>query len=78
MVWQLILVIPSEAETSYKFESVKGQGQAYWKSIRQSLKSKNTPNPNPGEMAQRLRAPTPLPGVLSSIPSNHIVAYNHL
>jgi hypothetical protein len=29
-------------------------------------------------MAQRLRAPTALPKVLSSIPSNHMVAHNHL
>jgi len=31
-----------------------------------------------GEMAQWLRAPTALPEVLSSIPSNHMVAHNHL
>jgi hypothetical protein len=31
-----------------------------------------------GEMAQRLRALTALPEVLSLIPSNHMVAYNHL
>jgi len=31
-----------------------------------------------GEMAQRLTALTALPEVLSSIPSNHMVAYNHL
>jgi len=31
-----------------------------------------------GELAQRLRALTALPGVLSSIPSNHMVAHNHL
>jgi len=31
-----------------------------------------------GEMAQRLRALTALPEVLSSIPSNHMVARNHL
>jgi hypothetical protein len=31
-----------------------------------------------GEMAQQLRALTALPEVLSSIPSNHIVAHNHL
>jgi hypothetical protein len=30
-----------------------------------------------GEMAQRLRAPTALPEVLSSNPSNHMVAHNH-
>jgi hypothetical protein len=31
-----------------------------------------------GEMAQRLRALTALPEDLSSIPSNHMVAHNHL
>jgi hypothetical protein len=31
-----------------------------------------------GEMAHWLRALTALPEVLSSIPSNHIVAHNHL
>jgi hypothetical protein len=31
-----------------------------------------------GEMAQWLRAPTALPEVLSSIPSNYMVAHNHL
>jgi hypothetical protein len=31
-----------------------------------------------GEMAQQLRALTALPEVLSSIPSNHMMAYNHL
>jgi hypothetical protein len=31
-----------------------------------------------GEMAQQLRALTALPGFLSSIPSNHMVAHNHL
>jgi hypothetical protein len=30
------------------------------------------------EMAQQLRALTVLPKVLSSTPSNHMVAYNHL
>jgi hypothetical protein len=29
-------------------------------------------------MAQRLRVPTALPEVLNSIPSNHMVAHNHL
>jgi hypothetical protein len=29
-------------------------------------------------MAQRLRAPTALPEVPNSIPSNHMVAHNHL
>jgi hypothetical protein len=31
-----------------------------------------------GEMAQQVRALTALPKVLSSNPSNHMVAYNHL
>jgi hypothetical protein len=31
-----------------------------------------------GEMAQRLRALAALPDVLSSIPSNQMVAHNHL
>ena len=30
-----------------------------------------------GEMAQRLRALTALPEILSSNPSNHMVAHNH-
>jgi hypothetical protein len=29
------------------------------------------------EMVQQLRTLTALPGVVSSIPSNHMVAYNH-
>ena len=39
--------------------------------------SKNKAN-GAGEMAQQLRALTALPEVLSSIPSNHMVAHNHL
>jgi hypothetical protein len=31
-----------------------------------------------GEMAQQLRVLTALPEVLSSNPSNHMVAHNHL
>jgi hypothetical protein len=31
-----------------------------------------------GEMAQRVRALTAVPKVLSSNPSNHMVAHNHL
>jgi hypothetical protein len=31
-----------------------------------------------GEMAQWLRTLTAIPKVLSSIPSNHMVAHNHL
>jgi hypothetical protein len=35
-------------------------------------------NQSAGEMAKRLRALTALPEVLSSTPSNHMVAHNHL
>jgi hypothetical protein len=35
-------------------------------------------NPWTGERAQQLRAQTAFSKVLSSIPSNHIVAHNHL
>jgi hypothetical protein len=38
----------------------------------------NFNNVETGEMAQWLRAPTVLPEVLSLIPSNHMVAHNHL
>jgi hypothetical protein len=31
-----------------------------------------------GKMVPQLRALTALPEVLSSLPSNHMVAYNHL
>jgi hypothetical protein len=31
-----------------------------------------------GEVAQQLSALTDLPDILSSIPSNHMVAHNHL
>jgi hypothetical protein len=43
------------------------------KNRHQEIKNKGA-----GEMAQRLRAPPALPKVLSSSPSNNIVAHNHL
>jgi hypothetical protein len=43
--------------------------------ISKVVKEQNT---GAGEMAQQLRALTALPEVLSSIPSNHMVAHNHL
>jgi hypothetical protein len=39
---------------------------------------KRNREPEAGEMAQRVRILTALPEVLSSIPSNHMVAHNHL
>jgi hypothetical protein len=38
----------------------------------------NISNLEAGEMAQQLRALTILPEILSSIPSKHMVAHNHL
>ena len=35
------------------------------------------PNSGAGEMAQWVRALTALPKILSSNPSNHMVAHNH-
>jgi hypothetical protein len=43
-----------------------------------TLKKKNSKNgKRTGEMAQQLRALIALPEVLSSSPSNHMVAHNH-
>jgi hypothetical protein len=44
--------------------------------LSQHLKTEQQKN-GAGEMAQQLRALTALPKVLSSNPSNHMVAYNH-
>jgi hypothetical protein len=43
-----------------------------------SLEPKESLKKGSGDMAQWLRALTALPEVLSSIPSNHMVAHNHL
>jgi hypothetical protein len=44
----------------------------------QPLKKKKKKERRAGEMPQQLRALTALPEVLSSNPSNHMVAHNHL
>ena len=49
----------------------KRQGLGYALKIRKPFKG-------PGEMARPLRALTALPEVVSSIPSNNMVAHNHL
>jgi hypothetical protein len=46
--------------------------------IAVSSKALQINSPRAGEVAQRLRALTALPEVLSSNPSNHMVAQNHL
>jgi hypothetical protein len=53
----------------------------YSQGYREALSRKNQHHPKkggPGEMAQRIRTLTALPEVLSSIPSNHMMAHNHL
>jgi hypothetical protein len=49
---------------------------SHWYRIRLSSATYIT-GAGAGEMAQRLRAPTVLPKVRSSNPSNHMVAHNH-
>jgi len=46
--------------------------------LRHALWLAKPRNAGAGEMAQWLRALTALPEVLSSNPSNHMVAHNHL
>jgi hypothetical protein len=48
------------------------ESRRHWKMLRERDAG------GAGEMAQRLRALAVLPEILSSIPSNHMVAYNHL
>jgi len=60
-----------------------GQGQHCFghSAVQRSWKqqtTRTTKSIGVGEMAQWLRALTALPEVLSSIPSNHMVAHNHL
>jgi hypothetical protein len=46
--------------------------------VSKKQKEKNKKKARAGEMAQWLRALSALPEVLSSNPSNHMVAHNHL
>jgi hypothetical protein len=48
------------------------------KTKQNKTKIKTKKQTQAGEIAQQLRALTALPKVLSSIPSNHTVAHNHL
>jgi hypothetical protein len=59
------------AGRSEEFEGILGY-------VKPCLKKNKKQKPKQaGEMAHRLRALTTLPEVLSSIPSNHIVAHSH-
>jgi hypothetical protein len=46
--------------------------------LKERLKIKEQLLLGAGELAQQFKALTSLPEVLSSIPSNHMVAHNHL
>jgi hypothetical protein len=62
-----------EAEAAWSTEQVLGQSvKATWRTLSQKNKTRA------GEVALWLRAMTVLLEVLSSIPSNHMVAHNHL
>jgi hypothetical protein len=50
-------------------DSERWEGSKIWKFLEAYFQA--------GEMAQRVRALTVLPKVLSSNPSNHMVAHNH-
>jgi hypothetical protein len=66
-----------------------GSEKKYWQEQKEFLRRASSSKPREkrtsrkrntraGEMAQWLRALSALPEVLSSIPSNHMVAHNHL
>jgi hypothetical protein len=55
----------------------KTPGQASYKPQQPTEGGRQEKEKRAGEMAQRLRALTALPKLLSSIPSNHMVAHNH-
>jgi hypothetical protein len=89
-VWRLILTCnPSHVEEDAgrpglhghpklhrESEASQGSTRPYLKSESQTENRKERTRAR--EVAQRLRALTALPEVLSSIPSNHMVAHNHL
>jgi hypothetical protein len=52
--------------------------EQYPSTTKQTKKKKKKISKGAGDMAQQLRALTVLPEVLSSIPSNHMVAHSHL
>ena len=62
--------------TQAQTHTLKKQSENGKASVLSILKDKNYLC-GAGEMAQRLRAPTALPKILSSNPSIHMVAHNH-
>jgi hypothetical protein len=71
---QIIVIYYGQSEAApYSTPGLKTKAHSY--NISVFLKETKI---RAGDMAQRLRALTALPEVLSSIPSNHMVAHNHL
>ena len=66
-------ISPQREKEDNKFMNEAGCLQFYLCVLLIEKKSKGD-----GEMAERLRALTALPEDLNSIPSNHMVAHNHL
>jgi hypothetical protein len=63
-----------DKSTLYKLNNLS----TIWKNVLKSGRRSEERGGRAGELAQRLRTLTVLPEVLSSIPSNHMVAHNHL
>ena len=66
--------IPTEGDTKYEAES---EGKTIQILSHLGIHPIYKYKTRAGEMAQWVRAPTALPKVMSSNPSNHMVAHNH-
>ena len=62
------------SERTYQYKHAVTEVSSSFKLQYTVLKSRLS---RAGEMAQRVKAPTALPKVMSSNPSNHMVAHNH-
>ena len=60
------------------YKKIASKEQKHPSSMSCILVSSRRYGPGAGEMTQQVRIPTPLPKVLSSNPSDHMVAHNHL
>jgi hypothetical protein len=66
-----------EASLVYRVSSRTARNTQRNPASKNQIKIKEEKKKRAGEMVQWLRALTALPKVLSSIPSNHMVAHNH-
>ena len=72
--WNTQINIPAAPKTYVSEENIR----RYYRRWTAAIWAIQEHKAGAGEMAQRLRALPALLGVLSSIPSNHMVAHNHL